>query len=142
MTTTPDIESDLVAKLAALLPSVLSVSGSTRNLWAGPERPTLGVVPRRAVFVIRSAEYRTIYGGGQYRYLSADIVIRSALDDYAGGELLARSIYDALHLLGRFTGASGQAYEDVRASDAPAYQGQADDDPHYWVLPVQLWADT
>lgn len=142
MTTTPDVEADLVAKLVALLPATLSVSGATRNLWAGPERPTIGVVPRRAVFVIRAGEYRTIYGGGQYRYLGVDVVIRSHLDDYAGGEQLARSIYDALHLLGQFTGASGQAYEDVRANDAPEYQGQGDEDPHYWVLPVQLWADT
>lgn len=141
MTTTPDVESDLVARLAARLPASIKVSGAERNTWAGPERPTLGVVPRLAVFVVRLGELATIYGGGQYRYLTLEVVVRSQLDDYAGGELLARQVYDALHLSGAFTGASGQTYDDVRC-EAPSYEGQADNEPHYWTVAVQLWADT
>lgn len=141
MTTTPDVEADLVARLAARLPASIKVASADRNCWPGPERPTLGVVPRLAVFVIRSGELATIYGGGQYRYLTLDVVVRSQLDDYAGGELLARQVYDALHLSGAFTGASGQTYDDIRV-EAPDYLGQADNEPHYWTLAVQLWADT
>lgn len=141
MTTTPDVEADLVARLAVRLPASIVVAGSSRNTWPGPERPTLDPVPRRAVFVVRGGEMSMVYGGGQYRYLTLDVVVRSQVDDYAGGELLARQVYDALHLSGAFTGSSGQAYDDIRA-EAPQYQGQADTDAHYWVLPVQLWADT
>lgn len=140
MTTTPDVEADLIARLAARAPSVIFVTGASRNTWAGPERPTVGVVPRRAVFVARAGEFVNIYGGGQYRYFTIDVVVRSLLDDYAGGELLSRQVYDALHLSGAFTGTTGQAYDDIRV-EQPQYDGQEDNGPHFWSMTVQLWAD-
>lgn len=142
MTTTPDLEADLVAKLAALLPGSLATTGSARNLFPGPERPTFGVVPTPSVFVMRAGEFASLHSDGQYRQLGMEVVIRSENEDYLNGEALARAVYDAAHLLGKWTGASGQAYDDVRAVSAPVYLGQSDDGPHYWQLNLDLWAAT
>lgn len=139
MTTTPDLETDLATRLVELLaPGTLTLE---TNLFAGPERPSTGRVPMRAVFVLRAGERQVIYGGGSFREHQLAILVRGKRDEYASCETLARAIQDALDLSGAFTGASGASYEDIRVQGAPIYLDQGPDDPHYFSINVDLWLD-
>ena len=140
MTTTPDLETDLATRLAARLTAGTLTLGT--DLFGGPERPSTGAVPMRAVFVLRAGERQTIYGGGSFREHQMAILVRGKRDEYAATEVLVRAIQDALDLAGGFTGASaGTAYTDTRVEGAPIYLEQGHDDPHYVSINVSLWHD-
>lgn len=140
---TPDVETDVLEKLNALLPASVIITGSTRNSWAGPERGVDEGFPMRANFV-------QVYGGradwnGQdrQRYFNVQILIRADRLDYSGGEVIARAIFDALDGLGPWTGpTSAIKYQDLTCEGAgPINVGAGDTDAHYFSINVTAWRE-
>jgi hypothetical protein len=143
MTTTPDIEEDVLQRLAALAPSVLDVAGSDRNAWSGPLRPSVASgVPQKAFFVQHSAGGLTsIHNDGRLRSHEIIVTCRSNPQDYTGVMTAARAIYDAADLSGGFTGTSGKVYYEMRAvGSAPAYEG-TDGSAEYFSVVLEVMTD-
>lgn len=138
---TPDVEADILAKLAALLPStILIVEDATRNARAGPLRPTSNV--GNEVFVQSFGGSADLHNDGRFRYFNVQITVRGARNDYTGAHALALQIHDALDLLGPFTGASSARYVDVRSQiAAPNYIGPDEDDQELFAEPFEVWFD-
>lgn len=138
MTTTPDVQGDLIARAVVRLPLLYSVTGAARNVWAGQERVQGGEVPRRAAFARLAGERQLLYAGGQAREIDLQWLMRN--DPQEGldiAELRARQTYDGLHLSGAFVGgASGVRYCEIWAMDAPRLLTDA-----YYVLNLTLLVD-
>jgi hypothetical protein len=142
---TPDVESDVLEKLAALLPAVVTIG---TNAWAGPERGVAEGVPMNAVFVEAYSGRSDVngrQGGGavRQRWFSVQVTVRSGRLDYAGGDAKARAIFDALDLLGPWTGPTSLVvYQDLRCRDAgPLCLGPADSDAYYFVIALEVWRE-
>jgi hypothetical protein len=135
----PDYEADLVARLVGLLPAVYSSTGASPSLWVGDERRPGARVPHEAAFVraVTSRSHR-YNARGQAREVDLQVLMRHAdgVDARAAAEARARTTYDALHLSGPFTGASGTAYLGVECIDIPVRL-----EPTYFSLNVTLWVD-
>lgn len=145
MTTTPNIETDVIARLVALLPSQFSTTGAARNVWPGLEQPIGGSVLVTAAFVRVFGERVRIHSDGQWREVDVQITQRFAREGerllhdagtYAAAEVKARAVYDALQLSGGFTGSSGARYMDVRAITSPAFL-----EPSYFSHNYTFWLD-
>jgi hypothetical protein len=139
--TTRDVEADVIAKLAALLPTEVFVSGASQNALAGPMRPTqrAGV---HEVFVQVYGGTRDVHNDGVIRTFSVQVTVRSAQNDYDGGHAFALRIHDALDLLGPWTGTSGQAYMDVSAVIASPNHLGSDEDQELFAEAFDVLAET
>ena len=143
MTTTPDLEEDVLQRLAALAPSVLDVAGSDRNAWSGPLRPSVASgIPQKAFFIQHSAGGMSIvHNDGRLRSHELIVTCRSNPQDYAGAQTAARAIFDAADLSGGFTGTSGKVYFEMRAvGSGPAYEG-TDGNAEFFSVVVEVMTD-
>ena len=115
---------------------------SGTNIFDGPERAYGDGVPHEAAFV-------TPYGGPQpqpfiggtteQRFPQVQVLYRSGVDDYNGGEAKARAIRDALHHQS-ITRATGGSYTDCRAlQSAPLFLGIDEQRRTRWAINVELW---
>jgi hypothetical protein len=140
--TTPDVESDLLAKLAALLPTDVIVAGADLNALAGPLRPA-GRKGVHEVFVQCFGGMRDVHNDGVVRVFNVQVTIRSAQNDYTGGHVLALRIHDALECLGAWVGVSGQRYIDTTAAVAmPNYLGPGDNDQELFAEEFEVTAES
>jgi hypothetical protein len=140
--TTPDVEADMIAKLAALLPSDIVASGASQNARAGPLRPTSNAAGAE-VFVQLFAGASQLDNDGRIRFFGLQVTTRSAKNAYSAGFALALRIHDALDLLGPFTGASGAKYMDVRAQLSCAnHLGADDQDAELFAEAFDVWCET
>ena len=141
MTVTPDVEQDVLEKLASLFGTIV-ITGPSRNAWAGPERGIDEGFPMLALFV-------SLYGGtvdwnGQdrQRWFAVQILVRSDRLSYATGELLSRQVFDKMDGLGPWTGASGAQYQDCLAVNAaPIALGPSASDPYYFTVNIEVWLE-
>lgn len=142
-TSTPDVEKDLVERLAVLAPSLVTITGSSRDTWPGPERPSSGAgFPLRATFAQHVGGIDDLHSDGRMRTFDMQLLVRGARNAYGATLALARGIYDALDLSGAFTGASGARYLDVRGiGPGPAYLGAGDSDAEFFAVNVRLLLD-
>lgn len=134
MATTPDL--DIVNHLNT---NVAALTKGT-NLFYGPVRgqdtPDASYIPDEAVFVLSSGgpEPNAFLGSintCEEIFSSLTIRVRSAPDDFDGGQTLARSVRDALH----HQTITGYVNVTVREAD-PAYLGVIDKKLHEWSIGV------
>lgn len=132
---------DLAAELAAVLE--LAGLGLARppalgaNLFTAPMPEADGDVPDRAVALVVTGGAGPLpyLGPGRAAYLSpgCQVRIRSAREDFQGGQLLARSLFEVLHQTPLMPSVFVRAEES-----APAYLGTDGADRHRWVLNLGL----
>lgn len=135
---TPDYETDLMTRAAALAPALFVIAGA-RNAFPGVERQPDGGVPLVASFFRFVTERRRRTYNGQVREALVQLLMRFGGDGFtpdarAAAFVRARAAYDALHQSGRFAGGTGAAYLDVVAEDAPAELP-----PSYFAMTFALW---
>lgn len=142
-TVTPDVETDVLQKLSALLPASVIITGSTRNAWAGPERGVDEGFPMLALFVQVYGGQADWNGQDRQRWFDVQVLVRSARLAYSAGEVLARAIFDALDGVGPWTGpTSGALYQDLVASGAgPISIGASDADAFYFSVNATAWRE-
>lgn len=142
---TPNIEADVIDRLVTLRPLLFQASTGPRNTWPGLEHPVGGLIANDATFIRAFAERTRIHSGGQWREVDVQILrrfgrgserLQHAAGLYARALDDARDVYDALHLSGAFTGASGANYLEVRAIGGPDFL-----EPCYFSLNFSFWLD-
>ena len=130
--TAPSPDSDIRTALAG---SGLGLVAGT-NLFCGPVRAPMPGVPPLAVFVLASGGYgpRPLLGSHtDYRISTVQVTVRSAEQDFAGGQSLARSVLIALQR----AAITGYASVVMRESE-PNYLGQDQDARHLWSLNAEM----
>lgn len=134
--------SDRIAEAALAKCAVDGVLTAGTDGFVGMMRPPLdqggAIIPVKAAFFYTSDGYapRPYIGGGKvYERDQLEVRIRSARDDYSGGALLARQIYESLEI-GEL---DFSAYADIEftvteaLSSKAGYVGQLDKDRwHQW----------
>ncbi|NTX51118.1 hypothetical protein [Myxococcus sp. CA039A] len=127
--------------LAAELATVLEAAGlgltrppsSGANLFTAPMPEADGGVPDRAVALVVSGGAGPLpyLGLGRATYLSpgCQLRIRSAREDFEGGQSLALAAFTVLHQSPHFPGISVRAEES-----APVYLGTDGADRHRWIV--------
>lgn len=142
MRVTPDVESDVLAKLVERLPADIIVTPEgSRTARAGPMRPTTN---RHAheVFVEEFGVRADLDNDGRTSIIGVQLTVRSKANDYTGGRALSKRIQAALDLLGPWTGASGAAYMDCRAQISLAnYLGPDEQGRELFAQPFEVWLD-
>lgn len=139
---TPDVESDVLAKLAELLPDDVVITGSDLNARAGPLRPA-GQADIHEVYVQVFGGRRDTHSDGVIRVMALQVTVRSRQNDYTGGHLLAVAIHDALECVGPWVGASGASYIDTTASIAhPNHLGSDGDDQEVFAEAFDVVCET
>lgn len=141
MTTTPDIEEDVLQRLATLAGADVDVAGADRNAWSGPIRPSYeGGFPTKAVFVRHLGGGATsLHNDGRLRAHEIMVHIRAEPQQYEEARARAFRIYDAADLSGKFTGTSGKVYHDMRCiSSAPAYEGAEDSGEEHFSIVLEV----
>lgn len=141
---TGNVELDVCARIATLMPGIWTMHPPRRTLWDGPEVPAsgaggAGVVMEDACFVELITTRHDRYEDTQMRYFDVSILRRFARGPSADARRKARDeamkLYDALDCSGAFVGAnSGGDYHDIRAIDSPTFL----DDQHY-VFDITVW---
>lgn len=134
MATTPD--TDLVTFIAA---GGLGLASGT-NLFAGPERDTSDIapiIPAQCVFVLASGGYPPgpIKGTSpqDYDISTVQVTVRSAANDFGGGQTLARNVRNRVH-----KGiVAGYVLLRVREPE-PNYIGIDELGSHTWTLNVEM----
>lgn len=135
--TTPDFESDLVARIHELLPADFVIEGDATNLRAGREFEVGGQTAQASTWVEFITERQHTHNNGQKRWIDLQVLHRYDARDRdadVAAKALMRRVYDALHQSGDFEGASGALYDEIRCLDGPAFL-----EPHYRLLNVTLW---
>lgn len=140
MTTTPDIEEDVLQRISSLAGADVDVAGSDRNAWSGPIRPSHeSGIPMKAVFVRLTGGGTSLHNDGRLRALEVTVTIRSEPQQYEEARARAHRIYDAVDLSGAFTGSSGKSYYDMLClSSAPTYEGAADSGEEFFSFVVEV----
>ncbi|WP_368667067.1 minor capsid protein [Myxococcus sp. AB056] len=96
-----------------------------------------GRVPDRAVALVVTGGVAPVpyVGAGRSAYLSpgCQVRIRSAREDFQGGQLLAFALFAVLHQTSHISRVSARAEES-----APVYLGMDGADRHRWVINVLL----
>jgi len=124
----------------SLLDALWTLARGT-NLFSGPVRQQSTSVPHQAVFVLPSGgPAPDAYSDGtviEMRYSAIQVIVRSNPKDYAGGQVLARQVRDALHHVA-VTG-----YVDIRAMQSePIYIGPDEADRHLFSVNLEMWRET
>ncbi len=106
------------------------------NLFRGPVRAAVGVIPSRAVFVLSTGGLDPEAFNGELNTIqrpSIQIRIRGDREGFEDGQDLARRIRSSAHY------ATLTDYIDVRVADGdPNYLGQDDDGHPEWSVNVSL----
>lgn len=131
-----DYAADVVTKLAA---AGISLTAGT-NLFHGKMRAAdVAGFPDKAVSVLTlggPAPQDYCQGGThtpQMYQPTVQIMIRSNVRDFSGGETLARTVYGAIH------DASITGYHGCRAqTGSPIYVGETNEGHHLWSLAITL----
>ena len=132
---------DFASELAVLLESaglgLVRPPSLSANLFTAPMPEADRNVPDRAVALVVTggAEPKSYIGKGRAAYLApgCQVRIRSAREDFEGGQNLAHNVFVVLNL------SVLAPYAMVRAEEsAPAYMGTDAADRHRWVVSVTL----
>jgi hypothetical protein len=113
------------------------------NLFDGPEQSQGTGVPNEAAFVLP-------YGGpppsafcgnrtAEERYPAVQVLYRSDVDDFDGGESTARAILGALHHQTIFRGVGGSYTDCTGLQSLPLYIGVDESRRHRWTINLELW---
>ncbi|MCP3060972.1 minor capsid protein [Myxococcus sp. K38C18041901] len=132
-----DIAAELAAVLEAAGLGLARPPAPGANLFTSPMPEVDGGVPDRAVALVVTGGAGPLpyLGVGRAAYLSpgCQVRIRSAREDFQGGQALALAVFAVLNQTPDVLGVSVRAEES-----APVYLGTDGADRHRWVLNVML----
>lgn len=105
-----------------------------KNILSGPERDSDNFVTNQLINVLQTGgppalPYLGVAPSEVLYLVRVQVLVRSQLDDFAGGEALARGAFAKLHLV------ELAGYIDVRAQEsAPTYLGADERRLHRWSM--------
>jgi hypothetical protein len=116
--------------------AVVLTYGAGGNLLTGPVRPIEALVGQLAVFVLQTGGQAPAAYMGQsesWHVTRVQVTVRSALNEFARGEALARALHARMHL----NTPAGYTYCLAGESD-PLYLGTDDDGAHRFVFNLDV----
>lgn len=144
-TVTPDVEFDVMEKLAALVPADVIITGATRNAWPGDVRPSKDSgVPMVAMFVQMVG---SIYQGDNdtpVRRFMLEAVVRGARNGDAATRAKARRIHDAAagslgDAIGQWVATTSGVRYFALLPTGLQYLGPGEDDATFAVVSLEAW---
>lgn len=127
----PHYATDLLTRAAAVSPTLVILSGATRNAWHSRERPAEGT-PIDSFFAQESGGVANVDTDGELRFARVRMLTRGRT--YQATFERAKQLHDALHLSGRFT-ANGNTYMDCRAEGVgPEHIDFEEGTSHEWFV--------
>ncbi|WP_233613932.1 MULTISPECIES: minor capsid protein [Corallococcus] len=128
-----DIASELAVLLEGAGLGLVRPPAPNANLFTAPMPEADSDVPDRALALVVTGGTgpQSYVGGGRAAYLAPEcqVRIRSAREDFEGGQQLAQAVFATLHL------SDLRPYALARAEEsAPTYLGTDGADRHRWVL--------
>lgn len=146
MMITPEWETDLVARIAELVPASFTATGAEPNIYPhgeGQQNDTrhdgsfAGLEHTTVRFIAMRGE---LHSDGQNGFADIQVLHRYDPNASADARVVAlarmRDVHDRLHAQGAWDGASGQAYIDVRSASAPSVLERG-----YVVMTLTMWAE-